>query len=188
MKTLPFVVKPKRRVLIAQIGNDDIGVLEIERRGYLNVSEKTFVDSIMQGSDAIGGIVALSNRISNKNGKPLDLVYNAVMAAIQGDMTNELVPQIQEEYSNEIGQLLQSMVDSVQKRGLAAATILIQSRIDPEWSVDDTLKQDPLLISEFAKFYDEEDAGYMPDEESKEEKSEGVQDILGKSTEENGEK
>ena len=44
MRTLPFVVKPKRVFVNVKLGREEIGIIEIEKRGYLTVSEKTFVD------------------------------------------------------------------------------------------------------------------------------------------------
>jgi hypothetical protein len=60
MKTLPFVVQPKRKFTKVKIGTEQAGVLEIERRGYLTVSEKAFVDGVMQGTDGIAAIVNLA--------------------------------------------------------------------------------------------------------------------------------
>lgn len=184
MKTLPFVIKPKRNFTKVKIGREDIGIVEIERRGYLTVSEKAFVDGVMQGGDAIGSVVALATRISSKTGHTTEEVYVAIMAAIQGDVSTKFNARIREEYPDELSAIITQMSESVQKRAIAAATILIKSRIDPEWSVEDTLEQHPDLINAFSDFYSLEESGATSTEEKEEVPAE---EIVGKSTVENGE-
>ena len=169
MRTLPFVVKPKRVFVNVKLGREEIGIIEIEKRGYLTVSEKTFVDGVMQGADAV----------------TTEECYTAIIQAIQGDLTSKFAIKIKEEYPDELGTILTQMSESVQKRAIAAATVLIRSRIDSEWSVDDTLEQDPELINAFAEFYGQEEAGVsaLSGEDIVEPTAE---EIVGKSTEENG--
>jgi len=193
MKTLPFVVQPKKKFSKVKIGTEQTGVLEIERRGYLTVSEKAFVDGVTQGTDGITAIVNLATRIGSKTKHTTEEAFNAVMKAVQGDMTDPFAVKIREDYPDELSAILSQMTDAVQKRGIAAATILIRSRIDSEWTLDDTLEQDPALIQAFADFYTEEESGLSPgdvDEEPAAEPKgeEAAAEIVGKSTEENGEK
>lgn len=185
MRTLPFVVKPKRVFVNVKLGREEIGIIEIEKRGYLTVSEKTFVDGVMQGADAVTTVVALATRISSKTGHTTEECYTAIIQAIQGDLTSKFAIKIKEEYPDELGTILTQMSESVQKRAIAAATVLIRSRIDSEWSVDDTLEQDPELINAFAEFYGQEEAGVsaLSGEDIVEPTAE---EIVGKSTEENG--
>jgi len=185
MRTLPFVVKPKRVFTTVKIGREDIGILEIEKRGYLTVSEKAFVDAVMQGADAVTSVVALATRISSKTGHTTEECYTAIMGAIQGDLTSRFAIKIKEQYPDELGTILTQMSESVQKRAIAAATVLIKSRIDSEWSVEDTLEQDPELINAFAEFYGQEEAGIAAASEG-EATEPTAEEIVGKSTEENG--
>jgi hypothetical protein len=113
------------------------------------------------------------------------------MKAVQGDMSDPFAVKIREEYPDELGGILSQMTDAVQKRGIAAATILIRSRIDSEWTLDDTLEQDPALIQAFADFYTEEESGLSPGDINEDpvvepNPDEAAADIVGKSTEENG--
>ena len=45
MAVLPFVIQPKKNTEIIKIGDEQIGVFEIERKGYLTVAEKSFVEN-----------------------------------------------------------------------------------------------------------------------------------------------
>lgn len=191
MRSLPFVVKPKRKFSNVKIGDESIGIIEIERRGYLTVSEKAFVDGVTQGSDGISSIVALATRIGSKTKHTTEDAFNAVMKAIQGEMNDPFAVKIREEYPDEISSILSEMANAMQQRSVAAATILIRSRIDPEWSVDDTLDQDPALITAFADFYTQEESGLIPGPDIIEggggENEDPATAIVGKSTGENGE-
>lgn len=188
MRTLPFVVQPKKEFPPYRIGNDEIGYIDIQRRGYLTVSEKTFVESIMQGSDGVTLIIGLANKVSAKKNIKVETAYAAIVAAMGGAEENQYTGEIRDEYSEEIAAIITEMTEAVQRRGLAATTILIQSRIDREWSVEDTLGLDPLMIEEFAKFYDLEDARSTdPQEAAFNVEEEVVSEIVGKSSEESGE-
>ena len=46
MAPLPFVVEPRRKPIVERVGNEESGVIEIERRGYLTTGEKTFVQQV----------------------------------------------------------------------------------------------------------------------------------------------
>lgn len=191
MRSLPFVVKPKRQFANVKIGNESTGIIEIERRGYLTVSEKAFVDGVTQGSDGIASIVSLATRVGSKTKHTTEDAFNGVMKAVQGDLEDPFAARIREEYPDEIGSILSEMTNAMQQRTVAAATILIRSRIDPEWSVDDTLDQDPELIVAFADFYAQEEAGLLPNADElgqgkNPEETSTAAEIVGKSTEESG--
>ena len=194
MKTLPFVVQPKREFKKVKIGSPEIGVIEIERRGYITVSEKAFVDAITQGTDGIAAIVNLATRISAKTKHSTEESFNAIMMAVQNNFEDAFANKIRSEYPDELGSIISQMGESMVKRNIAATTILIQSRIDEEWTLDDTLNLDPSLMQAFADFYAAEEVGLpvlesegitTEDEESKPEDE--AAEIVGKSTEENGE-
>lgn len=190
MKSLPFVVKPKRTFSKVQIGNEKSGIIEIEKRGYLTVSEKTFVDSVTQGSDAVSLIVALATRISSALDESVEACYVSIMKAIQNNLDDdELARRIKADYSKELGDVIAQLGDSMQKRAIAAATVLIQSRIDSEWTLEDTLNQDPALLAAFSDFYQSEELGDIePEPSEKKSETEQAAELVGKSTEENGEK
>ena len=65
MANLPFIIQPKSKAINIKIGNEEIGVFEIERRGYLNVAEKSFVEGFTSSSNTVREIVKVSNKISN---------------------------------------------------------------------------------------------------------------------------
>jgi len=75
------------------------------------------------------------------------------------------------------------MAESMQRRQIAAATILLQTRINHEWSIQDTLELDPMLVQQLTDLYDREEQREAIDPVSKEEEA---KNIVGKSPEESG--
>lgn len=157
MTKLPFVVAPKSKTKIVQIGNEEVGMLEIEKRGYLTVAEKSFVDSVMQSSDGITGLVKLASSIGRKRKITTEKAYTILIGIIDGSGSGSLSNNIADEYGAEISSLQAQMGESVQRKSIAAATILIQTRINSEWSIEDTMTLQPELLAEFSRFYDSEE-------------------------------
>ena len=177
MATLPFVVQPKKNTEIVKIGNEAIGVVEIERRGYLTVAEKSFVDNVMQGSDGVTMMVMLANRVSREEKVSAEEAYVAISDAMQGLCKNDLQARVAEKHGEAVSEITSRMTEALQRRSIAATTILIQSRINNEWSVEDTLTLDPELLVEFNAFYEKEEQR-IPVEPKKPE--EEAADIVGK--------
>lgn len=186
MKALPFLVQPKRKFEPYRLGNEEIGFLEIERRGYLSVSEKSFVDSVVQGSDGTSALLKLASRVSGRYQVPVEKAYTALLAAVGQGEQSELSRSIQDDFSDEITEALSGLSDTAYKRSIACATILIQSRIDRDWTVEDTLTLDPVLVEEFVTFYDKEDSRDLSPQPEEEQEEPELAEIVGKSKGENG--
>ena len=187
MRSLPFVVKPRSTTVIEDIGNEEIGIIKIERRGYLNVTEKTFVDQASNSSQTIANTVALATKISSKTKKTVEDCYSGIMKAVQGGLDDKFAARIKEEYPEEIGEIMNNLIEAATRRNLACANILIVSRIDPEWTLEDTLEQHPGMIEALAEFYTEEENGKKPEskegeakELTKSEEEAEVSELVGK--------
>jgi hypothetical protein len=184
MRTLPFIVKPKIKSFVEKIGNDEIGIIEIERRGFLNVAEKAFVDQVSQSADTVASTVALATKLSSKTKKTVEVCYGAIMEAVQGVSENKFAMKIKEEYPEEIGSIMAALIETASRRGLACANILLVSRVDPDWTIEDTMSQHPDMIEALAVFYNEEERGYKeekePEAKSSTEEEEEVAEIVGK--------
>lgn len=157
MTLLPFVVQPKSNTEIVRLGSEEIGVVEITRKGYLSVAEKTFVDGVMQGSDGVSSMVLLANRVARENKTTAEKAYVAISDAMQGASGNGLSVVVSDRYSEQIAQITAKMTESIQRRAIAATTILIQTRINHNWTFEDTLKLDPQMLDQFMAFYEREE-------------------------------
>lgn len=185
MALLPFVVQPKKNTEKVKVGNEEVGVFEIERKGYLSVAEKSFVDSVTQGSDGISSLVRLANRIAQENKVAPEKAYAAITDVMSGKTDSELSSLISSTYEDELAYATSRMAESMQRRQIAAATILIQTRVNHEWTIEDTLGLDPLLVQDLGALYEREEQREPVKQKSSVEEA---KEIVGKSTEESGAK
>ena len=181
MAKLPFIVEPKGKPVLVKIGNDDIGIFEIERRGYLSVAEKSFVESFTSSSGSLREIVKLSNQISNSYKISRENAYKSLMNVMSGDLRSKTEKDIALKYSDDVAELTAMMSEVQSKRMLAVATVLLQSRIDPEWTLDDTLELDPEVLEQLSDLYDLEESKTRPEAVPTTPKTdEEVKELLGK--------
>ena len=157
MALLPFVVQPKKNTEMVRVGNEEVGIFEIERKGYLSVAEKSFVENVTQGSDGVSSLVRLANRVAVDNKVAAEKAYAAITDAMSGKATSKLASSIAENYEEELAYATSRMSESMQRRSIAAATILIQTRVNHEWTIQDTMELDPLLVEELTSLYDREE-------------------------------
>ena len=157
MALLPFVVQPKKNTEMVRVGNEEVGIFEIERKGYLSVAEKSFVENVTQGSDGVSSLVRLANRVAVDNKVAAEKAYAAITDAMSGKATSKLASAIAEKYEEELAYATSRMSESMQRRSIAAATILIQTRVNHEWTIQDTMELDPLLVEELTSLYDREE-------------------------------
>lgn len=183
MALLPFVVQPKKNTEKIKVGNDEVGVFEIERKGYLSVAEKSFVENVTQGSDGVSTLVRLANQVAKEFKVAPEKAYVAITDAISGKNSSKLAESISEKYADELAFATSRMAESMQRRQIAAATVLLQTRVNHEWTIQDTMELDPVIVEELGSLYDREEQR----EPVKIEAVEEAKEILGKSTEESGE-
>jgi len=179
MTKLPFVVAPKSKTKIVQVGNEEVGLLEIEKRGYLTVAEKSFVDSVMQNSDGIASLVRLASVIGRKRKISTEKAYSLLISVIDGTGSTGACNAIADEYGAEIAEIQSQMAESIQRKLIAVTTILIQTRINSEWTIEDTMQLQPGLLEEFGRFYDSEEQK-VDFEETKRDPIDEAADIVGK--------
>ena len=151
-KGLPFVVKPRLAPIMERIGNEDIGIWEIERRGYLTVAEKAFTQAASIDDDSMTMLQGLSARIASETGRSRLEVFEAITG--QGEEVHDwMIP-----YQDEISKVVMSMMMFQEKLKFVQATALIFSRIDSDWSIDQTLELNQAHVDQLAELYVDEEA------------------------------
>jgi len=85
MAKLPFVVQPRLKPIIETVGTEESGKIEIERRGFLSVAEKSMCQGMLQDSKGVNAVQAIARRIAN--GLAIDLVeaLELVGKVLQGE-------------------------------------------------------------------------------------------------------
>lgn len=162
-KTLPFVVQPRRKPIKVRIGSEDCGVLEIEARGHLTVAEKFYVNQIINGDKTVSLMIGLSNKIAKRLKRDQKDGYKILTDYLQNNSSNAHRDIIDEDFGSEVQELTGEITRISSMRELAQATIMMRSRVDPDWETDDTLELDTELIDALVKFYNEEERKEFPE-------------------------
>ena len=136
MARLPFVVQPKRQPILEQIGSEESGLIEIERRGYLTAGEKSFVQQVQQFDNGTTEIITVSRRVAREYGLGMDKAYNLVLTIISGaaaDAENaELVRKIEAEFAEDLTGVVKGLAAGQTREELVFAACLVQYRIDDQ--------------------------------------------------------
>lgn len=169
---LPFVVEPRREPIMQRIGSEESGVIAIERRGYLTVAEKTFMQQAMGSDNAAMAVQALAARIAKEKGLQVSEVIDIFIA---GDLMNEVFVDHKEELISAMNAL---NAQDLRRKALAASCLLIY-RHDPNWQVEDVFNMHPDLVDGLYLLYNQEDQqsleGFIDDE--------SIQDKIGEESE-----
>jgi hypothetical protein len=148
---LPFVVAPRRKPITELLGTEESGQFEIERRGYLTVAEKSFIQQASASDETIGRLNRLAGRIAREKGVQPQEVVNELSS---GDFSSSLL----EGHESEIDDIVTVMATFEQRRKIVAASCLLYFRISQDWSIEDTLDLHPDLIEALYLLFCDEDA------------------------------
>lgn len=148
-KGLPFVVQPRLQPIVEKVGSEESGILEIERRGYLSVSEKAMVQQTTQGDESMRAMYALGGRIARDTG--------IQQLQVMEDLMNPSRPDYMGAYEEEILACMVDLMSYQERVNLVQATVLIICRIDDSWTVDQSMDLHPDLLRDLAILYHEED-------------------------------
>lgn len=149
-RSLPFIVQPKNKISKVRVGTKLSGEIEIEKRGYITVGEKAMVDQAMKDANATAGLRSLVSRIAEAENKEYRDVFN--------DLTAAESPEYLDFWVGEITESFRAIALEDVRRGMFQATSLLISRVDPDWTMEDTMQQHPDLVKALAEFYVKEDA------------------------------
>lgn len=147
---LPFVVAPRREPILETVGSEESGQFEIERKGYLTVAEKSFVQQASASDETIGRLQRLAGRIGKERGVQQQEIVSLLGA---GDFSSELL----QGYESEIDDIITLMSTFDQRRKIVAASCLLYFRISSDWVIEDTLELHPDIVESLYTLFNEED-------------------------------
>lgn len=150
-RTLPFVVQPRLKAIVELIGSEESGQIEIERRGFLSVAEKSWVQAVESEDDTQGRL----HRLAIKIAAELDMEPKEALDLVA---SSELRDPRLAEYHEELMETMLAMQQFSERRKVAAVTCILINRIDPAWEIDDTLKLHIDIIDGLYTLYLEEEA------------------------------
>jgi len=146
---LPFVVQPRLKSITERIGTEESGQIEIERKGYLTVAEKSIVQNAISDDSAMKNVYLVASKISRETSRD----YAEVMA----DLGTQPRPDYMSPYEAEVNSCLVEMIAYQERLRVIVATSLLICRIDVSWSVEDTIQLHPDLITALNSLYEDED-------------------------------
>lgn len=161
MVNLPFVVQPRRQPIVFQVGSEDSGFIEIERRGYLTTGEKAFFQQVQQGDSGTSEIIGVARKIARRHSLGMDRAYNLAIAIISGSGTaetdKELVGAIEEEFADDLTRVVQGLATSQVREELVMACCMLRYRVDSNFDIESINELHPDLVSGLAALYRDED-------------------------------
>lgn len=162
MAKLPFVVQPRRQPITERIGDEDSGIIEIERRGYLSTGEKAFVQQVQQLDGGTSEIITVSRRVARKYAMSMDRAYNMVLAIIAGisdpDEKNAAqIEEIEREFADDLTKAIKEMSAGQVREEMIMAACMLKYRVDPDFEINDIAALHPELITGLANLYRDED-------------------------------
>ena len=166
-KTLPFVVQPRRQPVMVRVGTENSGIIEIEARGYLTVAEKYYVQQVLSSDKTLPLMLGLSNKIAKKFKKDTKEGYTILSTYLQNTCPESQRSVIDDNFELEVQELTGEVARMSSMREIAQATIMMRSRIDPDWTSDDTMDLDSDLITGLVDLYNKEEAKEYPEAETK---------------------
>lgn len=155
---LPFVVQPRLKPVAELIGSPESGQFEVERRGYLTSGEKSFMAQARSADDTSSKIVGLARKVAAKNRLDLTKAYELVSLAIAGNTkADPKVTKVEQDFPEELNEVYNLLTSSQAKEGLLQATCLMMYRVDPDWTIKDTMDLHPDLLQGLVDLYNDEE-------------------------------
>lgn len=145
---LPFVKAPAPRTT-RQIGNDVCGVIEMEVRGGLTVTETNMIAELQaqQESSLVAG-AKLAESIAADESITISEAFQIIENTISNKALEPDAKAIQLRHMDRINDIVQIFRTSNQHAAEATVTALIRTRCDrPLWSPVDTLTLDQALFN-----------------------------------------
>ena len=158
MRNLPFVVKPKRQPEKINIGNEEVGVFEIERRGYLTVGEKAAYQQVVTNKDGVQAMKSLVAKVAEEQKMPSEKASDLIGKVLKGEPLTAKEEKVLDKYTNDFLEMLEVFRRETIHTQLIMATVLLISRVDNQWTVEDTAKLDSVVIEQLSELYQAEEA------------------------------
>jgi hypothetical protein len=157
MAKLPFVVEPRLKPILELIGTDDSGKIEVERKGYLTAGEKAFFQAGVAKEDVSVVMLGLVRKIAQAKKLDMQKAYEIITNLMTGSADDESAG-IQEEYREDLGDLVGLMISTEQRRSFLQAYCMLLYRVDGSITPDEALLIHEDLLNGLAQLYKEEEA------------------------------
>ncbi len=174
MSKLPFVVAPKVNSRIETLGSEISGKIEIERKGFLTVGEKSFMANVNSQDIVLQSVMKLSRSVGShyKLGQQ-DAYQQVVLAVTEPEKCSH---PVYDEFGTEIAELATLMMSMEQKKQLMMAFCMLLYRVDDSLTMDDIIDLHEDLIEALAQLFADEETKSLERLITREEEEEGPDD------------
>lgn len=148
--TLPFVVAPRLEPIMHQCGSDESGKIEIMRRGYLTVAEKSFMQQASTGNETMIKLHSLASKVASANGMQTSEVIETLG---KGSFDASLFA----DYEDELTEILSEMATLEERNKIAAAACLLIFRVDQDFGIEEVMELHPDIVADLYLLYLMED-------------------------------
>lgn len=159
---LNFVVDPKSNSRIERIGNEESGIFEIKRYGYLRVKERAFVQATILESAFDGNpvrdvmeVIAAGEKVNIKEAGSL------VQGFVVGSLPQKKKDALSKKYGEQILSAFRHSQLQTATENLAGITALLMYRHDPNWTISDTMELHPVIEEQLTQLYLDERSGSL---------------------------
>jgi len=155
MGKLPFVVAPKVNSRVETLGSDVSGKIEIERKGFLTVGEKSFMANVNSQDTVLQSVMKLSRAVAKAYKLNQQEAYQEVVMAVTEP--DKCQYPVYENFTDEIAELASLMMVTEQKKRLMMAYCMLLYRVNDEIEMDDVIDLHEDLVEELAALYTDEE-------------------------------
>jgi hypothetical protein len=157
MAKLPFIVEPRLKPVIEEIGSEDSGKIQVERRGYLTSGEKAFFQQVKQSDQGTAKLIAMSRKVSQSASLDMSKAYELVIRVLSGGADSDLDREIEEKFAEDFASVIQDLANSQSSDEMLMAACLLRYRVDSEIGMDEIMKMHPDIIQGLADLYRDEE-------------------------------
>lgn len=156
MSKLPFVVAPKVNSRIETLGSDVSGKIEVERKGFLTVGEKSFMANVNNQDNVLQSIMKTSRSVAShyKLGQQ-DAYQQVVFAVTEPEKCSH---PVYDDFSGEIAELASLMMATEQKKQLMMAFCMLLYRVNDDITMDDIVDLHEDLVEALVQLFMDEEA------------------------------
>lgn len=155
MANLPFVVAPRLSSRIETLGSDISGKIEIERKGFLTVGEKSFMSNVASQETVLQTVMKLSRAVGKAYKLGQQDAYQQVVLAVTDPSACE--HPVCDDFTSEIAELATLMVAAEQKKRLMMAYCMLLYRVQDDLAMDDVIELHEDLVDALADLYVDEE-------------------------------
>ena len=155
MANLPFVVAPRLNSRIEILGSDTSGKIEIERKGFLTVGEKSFMSNVASQETVLQAVMKLSRTVSSTYKLGQQDAYQQVVLAVTDPSACKY--PVLDDFSSEIAELAALLMAAEQKKRLMMAYCMLVYRVNDDLTMNDVIELHEDLVDALADLYVDEE-------------------------------